>query len=292
MAGPLLLPERIRMNQDRLSPGQRRVARFCLSQPRSASELAAVRIGSMIGVSESTVVRLALRLGYSGFPELQHAISETLKPGAGDDGAPASASFPQRTASTTVAAMLEADARNLGEIVARLDAADIGRAVDLLAETKTIFVVGFRTSFSVAYLASFLLHQIHPQTRLMGDTGGSLANDVAAMGPGDTVIAVAIPRYVRKTVDVVEYAINHGVRTIAITDSFLSPIATADIVFSVPHDTPSFFNSNVAATVVVNALVAEFAERTTGRSPRSQRHLVETFYELVDGDTGSRGGRR
>lgn len=290
MTGPLLLPERIRMNQDRLSPGQRRVARFFLSQPNSASELAAARIGSMIGVSESTVVRLALRLGYAGYPELQQAIRETLKPGVADDGSAASGRH--RTAPTMTTAMVEADSRNFAEIAARIDPDDIGRAVDLLADTRTIFVVGFRTSFSIAYLASFLLQQIHPQTRLMDDSGGSLVNDVAAMGPGDTVIAIAFPRYVRKTIQVVEYAIVHGIRTIAITDSFLSPIATADIIFSVPHDTPSFFNSNVAATVVVNALVAEYAERTAGRSPRNQRHLVETFYELVDADVTGKNGRR
>ena len=288
MAGPLLLPERIRMNQDRLSPGQRRVARFCLSQPRSASELAAARIGDMIGVSESTVVRLALRLGYVGFPELQQAIRETVKSGIGDDASAAST----RQGATTTAAMLEADSQNFAEIAARLDPADVGRAVDLLADTRTIYVVGFRTSFSVAYLASFLLQQIHPQTRLMGDSGGSLVNDVAAMEPGDTVVAIAFPRYVRKTIQVVEYAIAHGIRSIAITDSFLSPIATADIVFSVPHDTPSFFNSNVAATLVVNALVAEYADRTAGRSSRDQRHLVETFYEVVDADVNGKNGRR
>ncbi|HVA86621.1 MAG TPA: MurR/RpiR family transcriptional regulator [Candidatus Saccharimonadales bacterium] len=288
MAGPLLLPERIRMNQDRLSPGQRRVARFCLSQPRSASELAAARIGDMIGVSESTVVRLALRLGYVGFPELQQAIRETVKSGIGDDASAAST----RQGATTTAAMLEADSQNFAEIAARLDPADVGRAVDLLADTRTIYVVGFRTSFSVAYLASFLLQQIHPQTRLMGDSGGSLVNDVAAMEPGDTVVAIAFPRYVRKTIQVVEYAIAHGIRSIAITDSFLSPIATADIVFSVPHDTPSFFNSNIAATLVVNALVAEYADRTAGRSSRDRRHLVETFYEVVDADVNGRNGRR
>src|SRR5437870_2753954 len=76
---PLLLPERIRLFQDRLSVGHRRVARFILSEPESASRLAAVRIGRLVGVSESTVVRLALRLGYDGFPEMQDAIRETLQ---------------------------------------------------------------------------------------------------------------------------------------------------------------------------------------------------------------------
>jgi len=290
MAGPLLLPERIRTSQDRLSPGQRRVARFFLSQPKAASELAAARIGSIIGVSESTVVRLALRLGYPGFPQLQQAIRDTLKPSSSGDGF--STGTHRGAARTATVEMLEADSRNLREVVARLDPAEVARAVDLLAATKTIYVVGFRTSFSLAYLASFLLQQIHPQTRLMDDSGGSLVNDVAAMEPGDTVIAIAFPRYVRKTVQVVEYAIGHGVRTISITDSFLSPIATADVVFSVPHEGPSFFNSNIGATVVVNALVAEYAERTAGRSPRDQRHLVETFYELVDGNVSARSGRR
>ena len=279
VVGPLLLPERIRVNQDRLSPGQHRVARFLLSQPRAASEMPAARIGSLIGVSESTVVRLAARLGYDGFPDLQLAIRESLKPGQEGDvhAAPTS---PHRMAAMA-ASMVQSDARNFSEITQQLDLAEISRAVDLLAESKTIYVIGFRTSFSLAYLASFMLQQVHPQTKLMDDSGGSLVNDVAAMAPGDAVVAIAFPRYVRKTVQVVEYAIAHGLRTIAITDSFLSPIATSDVVFSVPHDTPSFFNSNIAATVVVNALIAEFAERAAGRSPRSSRNLMEAFYEVI-----------
>ncbi len=288
--GPLLLPERIRTNQDLLSPGQIRVARFCLSQPRAASELAAARIGHQVGVSESTVVRLALRLGYAGFPELQQAIRETLRPKAGQ-GVPLP-SEAQPGSLMMAAKSVAADSRNLAEIASRLDPADIARAVQLLSATKTIYVVGFRTSFSLAYLASFLLQQVHPQTRLMGDSGGSLVNDVAAMEPGDTLLAFAFPRYVRRTIQVVDYAIAHGVGTIAVTDSFLSPIATADVVFSVPHEAASFFNSNVGATVVVNALVAEYAERTSGRSPRMHRQLVESFYELLEPRSASGSGKR
>jgi DNA-binding MurR/RpiR family transcriptional regulator len=285
VAGPLLLPERIRTNQDLLSPGQMRVARFFLSQPRAASELAAVRIGHEVGVSESTVVRLALRLGYPGFPELQQAVQVTLKPEPGMGGSPRADS---PSGSPTMAARsVAADSRNLSEIAGRLDAGDIARAVQLLAGARTIYVVGFRTSFSLAYLASFLIQQVHPQTRLMDDSGGSLVNSVAAMEPGDALIAFAFPRYVRKTVQVVDYAIAHGMRTISVTDSFLSPIATADVVFSVPHEAPSFFNSNIGATVVINALVAEYAERTSGHSPRMHRHLVESFYELLEPTSGS-----
>ncbi len=83
VAGPLLLPERIRTSQDLLSRGQRHVARFSLSQPRAASGLAAVRVGPQVEVSESAVLGLARRLGYAGFPELRAAIRETLTPEQG-----------------------------------------------------------------------------------------------------------------------------------------------------------------------------------------------------------------
>lgn len=280
----LLLPERIRLRQDSLSPGHRRVARFCLSQPQAASELAAARIGQMVGVSESTVVRLALRLGYEGFPDLQEALRETLR------ARTSSASLAERHSadSGTLTAMLRSDTRNLAETIADLSHDELVRAVDLLSAANSIFVVGFRTSFSLAYLASFLMKQVHPQTRLLDDSGGTLPDDLVGLAEGDVLLAISFPRYVRKTVQAVDYAVAHNVRTIAITDSFLSPISIADVVLSVRHDTPSFFNSNIAATAVVNALVAELAERMGRVSPEYQRRLVETFYEWAQPERTTR----
>ena len=280
----LLLPERIRLYQNTLSPGHRRVARFFLSQPQAASELAAARIGQMVGVSESTVVRLALRLGYEGFPQLQEALRETLRARTG------STSSAERHSqdSGTLTAMLRSDTRNLAETIAAISHDELVRAVDLLSAANAIFVVGFRTSFSLAYLASFLMKQVHPQTRLLDDSGGTLPDDLVGLAEGDVLLAVSFPRYVRKTVQAVDYAVAHNVRTIAITDSFLSPIGIADVVLSVRHDTPSFFNSNVAATAIVNALVAELAERMGRVTPEYQRRLVEAFYEWAQPERGVR----
>jgi DNA-binding MurR/RpiR family transcriptional regulator len=284
MTEPLLLPERIRLFQDRLSAGHKRVARFILSEPESASRLAAVRIGRLVGVSESTVVRLALRLGYEGFPELQQAIKDTLE----TRSAPPRPEAAPRKASATVKRSLQADTRNLSETAAALRMEDVERAIDFIGGSDQVHVVGFRTSFSLAYLIYFLVRQLHPRIKLIDDAGGGFAEDIAAMRSGDVLLAVSFPRYIRKTAQTVDYAKAHGIRTIAITDSFLSPIANADVVLYARHESASFFNSNVAATALINALVAELAERSSRATVQRRRQLVEAFYEyeLPDQDAG------
>jgi DNA-binding MurR/RpiR family transcriptional regulator len=272
----LLFPERLRLAQDSLSRGQLRVARYLLSQPRQASHLAAVRIGQTVGVSESTVVRLALRLGYDGFPQMQDDIARSLAPDGIDD--------PRRSSARTrmIERALDAEMRNLEQTLEALDLAVVAEAVDLLQRAQTIYVVGFRTSFSLAYLASFLIRQTHPATVLLDDAGGTLPDDLAAMTERDVLIAVSFPRYVRRTVQAVEYARSRGVRTIAITDSFLSPISRADILVPVQHFSPSFFNSNVAATAIIDAIAAELADRIGPASSAERRALVEAFYETAE----------
>jgi DNA-binding MurR/RpiR family transcriptional regulator len=123
---------------------------------------------------------------------------------------------------------------------------------------------------------------VHHSTVLLDDSGGALPEDLAAMRPGDALIAVSFPRYVRRTVQAVEFAAAQGVRTIALTDSFLSPISNVDVLLPVQHFSPSFFNSNVAATAVINALAAELAARSGPGSSVDRQALIESFYEMTE----------
>jgi DNA-binding MurR/RpiR family transcriptional regulator len=273
VAVALLLPERIRLFGARLTAGQRQVARFCLTQPEQAGQLTAARIGRSVGVSESTVVRLATALGYDGFPELQGAIRETLKHSPAlrmPDGQPPT---PELRASLVL------DQRNLAETIAQISPPDLHRTVELLATAPQVFVLGFRTSFSLAYLAAFLIRQVRGGVRLMGELTGTYPDDLAELRPGDVLFAFSFPRYVGRTVQAVEYARSHGIVTVSLTDSLLSPIAQADVVLTVRHDSLAFFNSNVAATAVINSLVVELTRRVGGDSPEFRRRLVEVFYE-------------
>lgn len=271
MADELLLPELIRMKQDQLSPGQRRVARFCLADPERAARISAARIGAEVGVSESTVVRLALRLGLDGFPELQQALAQAHHP-------PRSEQIAAEEAVSKAEESIRLDAENLTQLTEHFDWATVDAAVDAIASAQRVHVIGFRTSFSLAFLASFLLRQIHPDARLVTDMGGGLVEDVSRLTEGDVVLGFSFPRYVRSTARTLEFARGRGAKTIAVTDSVLSPVGGADLVFTVRHDGAGFFNSNVAATALINAVVCGVADRLGWSDPNRNERLLSLYY--------------
>jgi DNA-binding MurR/RpiR family transcriptional regulator len=269
----LLLPERIRLKHDQLSPGQRAVARFCLGNPQAASELTAMRIAEQVGVSESTVVRFALRLGYDGFPHMQSAIRDSL-----EDRQPPGPTRRPGHDEDVVANSLAGDLDALGESIRNLDTRDMSIAVEMLASAQQIFVAGFRTSFSLAHLATFLLRKVHPRVVLLDDAGGVMEDDAEAMGPGDVLLVFSFPRYSPLTRHVFDVAHGRGADVIAVTDSVLSPFAAKGHCLFVRHDTPTFFNSNVAATAVINAIVVALTGRRDAEKPGFEQRLVDRFH--------------
>ena len=73
------LTARIQENQSRFSKGQRLIANYILEHYDKVAFMTASRLGATVGVSESTVVRFAMEIGYAGYPELQRAIQEMIR---------------------------------------------------------------------------------------------------------------------------------------------------------------------------------------------------------------------
>ena len=274
MRGPtLLLPERIRLKHEQLSPGQRAVARFCLANPQAASELTAMRIAEQVGVSESTVVRFALRLGYDGFPHMQSAIRDSI-----EERQPQVSSRRTGPDDDVVADSLVGDLDALAESIRSLDTRELSIAVEMLTNAQTIFVAGFRSSFSLAQLAAFLLGKVHPRVVLLDDAGGMLDDDAEKMTSDDALLVFSFPRYSPLALHVFDIAHGRGLVIITITDSVLSPFAAKGHCLFVRHDTPTFFNSNVAATAVINAIIVALTARRDAEKPGFEQQLVNRFH--------------
>lgn len=269
----LLLPERIRIKHDQLSPGQLAVARFCLEDPQAAGELTAMRIAEQVGVSESTVVRFALRLGYDGFPHMQSAIRDSI-----ETPQPRSPARQPGHDEHTVATSLADDLDALGKTIRSLDTRELSIAVEMLANARKIFVAGFRTSFSLAHLAAFLLRKLHPSVVLLDDMGGVLDDDTESMTPDDVLLVYSFPRYSPLARRVFDIAHARGLDVIAVTDSVLSPFTAKAHCLYVRHDTPAFFNSNVAATAVTNAIIVALTARREAQEPGFEQQLADRFH--------------
>lgn len=266
------LPERIRRRSDELSASQKKIARFCVTEPHKAGTLTALRIAEELRVSESTVVRFAVRMGYHGFPDMQSAIrsaSEGVE--SATDGNPKSGGV--------FGPSLQHDLRLLRETIGIVDEERLGRAVAALDQAQTLHVVGFRTAFSLAYLADYHIRQVRPSVRLVGGIGGTYQDDMAQIGPADALLAFTFPVYDDRTIEVIEAAAGVTAHSVVITDSALAPLPLGEKVHTLiaRHEGLSFFNSNVAAVALINAIVMRMVDVRTEHEPRFSRDLNERF---------------
>ena len=268
------LPERIRRRTDELSASQKRIARFCVTEPHKAGTLTALRIAEELRVSESTVVRFAVRMGYRGFPDMQAAIRNASERQGGslehEEDSKVAGVF---------GASLHHDLRLLRETIAVIDGRRLDQAVTALDHAETLHVVGFRTAFSLAYLAEYHIRQVRSSVRLIGGIGGTYQDDLTQITPDDALLAITFPVYDDRTIEVIDSAATVGAQCVVITDSALAPLPLGENVHAViaRHEGLSFFNSNVAAVAVINAIVMRMVELRTEREPRFSREITERF---------------
>ncbi|MBI4280463.1 MAG: MurR/RpiR family transcriptional regulator [Armatimonadetes bacterium] len=259
------LRERIRRSYDRLSPARRRVADYLLENATAPVFLTTDQLASAIGTSSSTVIRCAMALGYAGFPELrrecQARASEWLRPAErlerpGPDG------------SGIAHQSIQQDVAHLQASLRSMDTEQMDQAVERLDRARRVFVTGARSSYAVSWFLGLTLSQIRPGVVMLSHTE-TLAEDVADVNGADTLIAVSLPRYTTTTVHLARFFDQRGAQIIVITDSLRAPLARiADVALLVPYESVSFFNSNVAATALANALLATLASRHRDRIRR------------------------
>jgi DNA-binding MurR/RpiR family transcriptional regulator len=267
------LPERVRRKEDLLSASQRKIARYCISQPKEAAELTALRIADKLEVSESTVVRFAVHMGYKGFPDMQAAIRRTSEQRA---GAHLPGSVSPRDARVHASLRSELDALTQG--VETFDYETLHECATVLHQARRLHVVGFRSAFGLAYTVEFHLRHFM-ETRLVGAVGGTIPDDLDMIGPEDALLAFTFPVYDERTLQAIEHATAVGASSVVITDSALAPVPIDSLVRTLMtrYETQTFFNSAVSASAVANALVMRLLEIAGEIDRGLERRLYDRF---------------
>lgn len=256
------------------SKGQKQIAGYILEHYDKAAYLTAAKLGKLVGVSESTVVRFANELEFDGYPELQDALQKMI-----------------RTRLTSVQRMevtntligdgdvlekvLISDAEKIRYTMDAIDRSAFGEAVEKIASAKRIYIIGVRSASTLAGFLNFNLRMMFDDVKLVQTTSGSeLFEEIMRIGEGDVMIAVSFPRYSKRIVNAVEFARRAGADVVALTDSDNSPIAEFAHQLLIAHsDMVSFVDSLVAPLSVVNALIAAL-------SLKKQEELTVRLHEL------------
>ena len=258
------------------SKGQKRIGRYILENCDKAAFMTASKLGKLVEVSESTVVRFASELGYDGYPSMQRALQEMVRSRLTSTQR-IQAAGERLARQDLLGAVVQSDMEKLREIVAQADRGAFDRAVEKIRGARHIYILGARSSSFVAGYLNFYLHLLFENVTLVQSTAaGEIFEQLLHIGEGDVMIAISFPRYSRITVNTVQFARDRGSTIIAVTDNELSPVhQLSDESLLAPCEMISFVDSMVAPLSLINALLVGLAHRMGA-------DVSATFAELED----------
>ena len=238
------------------SKGQRRIAEYIVESYDKAAFMTASRLGKTVGVSESTVVRFAVELGFDGYPEMQKAMQEMVMNRLTSVQRIEVAN--NRIGNQDVLGkVLQADADKIRQTSETISREDFQTAVNVILKSRRIYLLGVRSAAPLANFAGYYMNYMFEDVRVITVSGaGEMFENLVGISPDDVVVAFSFPRYSSATLKAAQYCREIGATVIGITNSHVSPLAAnSDYVLIAKSEMVSLVDSLVAPLSVVNALL-------------------------------------
>jgi DNA-binding MurR/RpiR family transcriptional regulator len=266
--------ERIRLHSASLTVAERRVATAILESPQAVGFGTVADLAKTANVGAASVVRLANKLGFDGYSELQQSIQADLSAQL----RPAAERIHQGT-SSSVAAHAATELANVRSTLGAVEDRSLGTLVRRLTDLdRDVLVVSGDASNGVAQQFASELAQLRGNVAMVGGSQVTVSRQIALARPNATAIVIDLRRYERWVLDAHAAIDERGIWSAAITDSVLSPIATrADETFLVTGGAVGPFDSHVGTLALLNLVTTGVA--TSLRSTAANRlDAIETAW--------------
>ena len=287
MANTNDLLNRINHNYSKMSKGQKLLATYITDNYDKAVFLTAARMGEIVGVSESTVVRFAMSLGYKGYPEFQKALEELVRNKL-NSVQRMEVTYGRISQSKILETVLQSDADKLKTTLEKIDHNAFELAVDMILNAKTIYVVGIRSCAPLASFLSFYLNLMFDHVKLLHTNSASeIFEQMVRIDENDVIIGISFPRYSMRTLKALEFANNRSAKVITITDSIHSPMnlySSCNLIAD--SDMASIVDSLVAPLSVINALIVALCMKKQKEVAKTLTALEEIWdeYQVYEND--------
>ncbi|MFI6700229.1 MurR/RpiR family transcriptional regulator [Streptomyces sp. NPDC050509] len=249
----------------RLTPTQRRIAHSMVRQAVDAPFLSSVELAELAGVSQPSVTRFAVALGFDGYPALRRHLRE-VAPGERAEG-----ETPYNEYQQAVRGEIE-NLRRLAELLA--DPEPVERAGKLLAGSRPLPVLGLRAASSQARGFAYFAAKVHPDVRLLDEGGTMLTDriDTARSAGASALLCFALPRHPKEVVDALAYARSAGLTVVTVADSAFAPVAAhSDLLIPAAVGTGLAFDTACAPMLLGRVLLEAMCDGL----PDAQARLEE-----------------
>ena len=263
-----------------LSPQLKKSADYILPQPSRVATLSMRQLAAGAGVPPSTMNRLAKALGFGTYNEFRSTVRDSINErssGYSLKGGQVHAVARESEFDHALNSFQQMALDNINTLFDHIDRAALERAVKALADARTVLVVGMLASELAAnylhHVAAIGLQNWYPLAR---DTA-ELSRQLEGLGPEDVVACIAVEPCAADSIRVARRAREAGARVIGITDRRTSPLAAcSDDILLISVHSPSFFESHVGVTALIELLVG----MVTVRSGRSADENLEKIRRL------------
>lgn len=249
----------------RLTPTQRRIAHCVVRRAADAPFLSSVELAELAGVSQPSVTRFAVALGFDGYPALRRHLREVV---------PTTAE-PGESSYNEYQEAVQAEIDNLRHLASLLaDPEPVARAGRLLARSRPLPVLGLRAATAQAAGFAYFARKVHPDVRLLDEGGTLLADriDGAVRAGASTLLCFALPRHPREVVEALEYARGEGLTVVTVADSTFAPVARhSDLLLPAAVGTGLAFDTACAPMLLGRVLLEAMCDAL----PDAQARLEE-----------------
>ena len=239
-----------------LTPSQKKLLNYILSNDEEAVFLTIQGLSKRVSVSVATVVRLAKALGYAGFPQFQQELRLLFRDKLTTVSRIQKAAQKEMSEENVLVKVFQQDIENITETMKQVSVDDFRRFVKALNSAKRVVIIGLRSAHSLAVLMGVALEFLQRDVWVITPGIGNMWDRLLGLRKDDVVVGICFPRYTKETVEVLRFAQQKGVKTLAITDSPISPLARyAECVLPARCKLDSFIESFTAALSLINAIV-------------------------------------
>lgn len=275
----MTLDDQLRAALPELTRAERQLATHILSHYPVAALGSITVLAKAALVSTPTVVRLAQKLGYKGYPDFQAALRgevEAMLVTPLTKHATRAGAVPDGHILTRFA---EAVVANMQATLNQIDHAEFDAAVALLADpARRVFTLGGRITHAMADYFASLMTAIRPGVTLLSDNPATWPPVLLDLKAGDVLLVFDIRRYENAVLQVAEMAREQGAEIILITDRWVSPAATfARYTLCCHVEAPSAWDSNAALMVLVETLLAGVQNAAFAVTEPRLRRLEELY---------------
>lgn len=269
---------RINDHYGKMSKGQKAISAFIYDHYDQAVFMTAAKLGETVGVSESTVVRFAMYIGYEGYPEFQRDLEDWVQCKI-NSVQKIGAKYGRSSQSEILTAVLRADIEKIEDTIQNVDPGAFEAAADIILDAEKVYILGVRSCEPLADFLQFYLNMIRGDVILLKTTSVSeIFEQMLHITQKDVMIGISFPRYSMRTLKAMEFANDRNAKVIAITDSVHSPMNLySSCNLLARSDMVSIVDSLVAPLSLINALVVALCLKRPEEVKANLKNLEEAW---------------